>query len=139
VIAQADYYIDLHGGDMIEALVPLPSITSPVTRRSTTPPKRWPRHTASDHSGHNDVAWRDLRGRGGDGQAGDPHRGGRQGILDEPSTHIHIDGVLNVLKRFGGLPGTPAPAPSPTYYAKFVWVAAEQDCVYYPKVKVDSK
>ena len=26
--------------------------------------------------------------------------------------------------------------PPPKYYGTFVWVAAEQDCVYYPKVAV---
>lgn len=61
---------------------------------------------------------------------------GGQGILDESSAQTHVRGVLNVLKRFGGRPGAPEAGPPPVYYNRFVWLAADQDCVYYPKVTV---
>jgi uncharacterized protein len=137
VIAQADYYMDLHGGDMIEALVPFTlyykSGNETVDAAS--------RALAEAYGIPIILGTTALRGGsyGAAAAMGKPAvltEAGGQGILDEPSTEMHVQGVLNVLKRFGGLPGAPVPAPSPTYYNKFVWVAAEQDCVYYPKVTV---
>ena len=137
VIAQADYYIDLHGGDMIEALVPFTLYYKSGNAKVDEASKA----LAEAYGIPIILGTATLRGGtyGAAAAMGKPAiltEAGGQGILDEPSTQTHIDGVLNVLKRFGGLPGTPAPAPSPTHYTKFVWVAAEQDCVYYPKVKV---
>jgi uncharacterized protein len=137
VIAQADYYMDLHGGDMIEALVPFTlyykSGNEEVDAAS--------RALAEAYGIPIILGSTVLRGGtyGAAAAMGKPAvltEAGGQGILDEPSTQIHLRGVLNVLKRFGGLPGQPETGSAPVYYNKFVWVAAEQDCVYYPKVAV---
>jgi predicted deacylase len=137
VIGHADYYMDLHGGDMIEALVPFTlyykSGNDKVDAAS--------RSLAEAYGIPIILGTTALRGGsyGAAAAMGKPAvltEAGGQGILDEPSTAMHIQGVLNVLRRFGGLPGDPVPTPQPTYYNKFVWVAAEQDCVYYPKVTV---
>ena len=137
VIAQADHYIDLHGGDMIEALVPFTlyykSGNEAVDAASTA--------LAEAYGIPIILGTTVLRGGayGAAAAMGKPAiltEAGGQGILDEPSTQTHIRGVLNVLKKFGGLPGAPEPGPPPVYYNKFVWLAADQDCVYYPKVTV---
>ena len=137
VIAQADYYMDLHGGDMIEALIPFTlyykSGNETVDAASRT--------LAEAYGIPIILGTTVLRGGtyGAAAAMGKPAvltEAGGQGILDEPSTQTHVRGVLNVLKRFGGLPGAPEAGPPPVYYGTFVWLAAEQDCVYYPKVTV---
>jgi hypothetical protein len=137
VIAQAGYYIDLHGGDMIEALVPFTLYYKSGNETVDGASKA----LAEAYGIPIILGTTVLRGGtyGAAAAMGKPSiltEAGGQGILDEPSTETHIRGALNVLRRFGGLPGAPAPTPPPTHYNKFVWVAAEQDCVYYPKVKV---
>lgn len=137
VIAQADYYIDLHGGDMIEALVPF----TLYYRSGNQKVDDASRALAEAYGIPIILGTTALRGGsyGAAAAMGKPAvltEAGGQGILDEPSTQTHVRGVLNVLKRFGGLSGTPEATPPPVHYNKFVWVAAEQECVYYPKVKV---
>lgn len=137
VVAQADYYMDLHGGDMIEALVPFTLYYRSGNETVDSASKA----LAEAYGIPIILGTTALRGGtyGAAAAMGKPAiltEAGGQGILDEPSTETHVQGVLNVLKRFGGLPGAPTPAPSPVHYNKFVWVAAEQDCVYYPKVAV---
>lgn len=137
VIEQADYYIDLHGGDMIEALVPFTLYYKSGNQRVDDAS----RALAEAYGIPIVLGTTALRGGsyGAAAATGKPAiltEAGGQGILDEPSTQIHITGVRNALRRFGCLAGTPAAVPPPAYYSKFVWVAAEQDCVYYPKVTV---
>jgi predicted deacylase len=137
VIAQADYYMDLHGGDMIEALVPF----TLYYRSGNEIVDAASRALAEAYGIPIILGSTVLRGGtyGAAAAMGKPAvltEAGGQGILDEPSTQTHVRGVLNVLKKFGGLPGQPETGSAPVYYNKFVWVAAEQDCVYYPKVAV---
>jgi hypothetical protein len=137
VIAQADYYMDLHGGDMIEALVPFTLYFKSGNEKVDSASKA----LAEAYNIPIILGTTVLRGGtyGAAAAMGKPAvltEAGGQGILDEPSTQTHVRGVLNVLKRFGGLPGAPEATPPPVHYNKFVWVAAEQDCVYYPKVTV---
>lgn len=137
VIEQADYYIDLHGGDMIEALVPFTLYYKSGNQKVDDASKA----LAEAYGIPIVLGTTALRGGsyGAAAAMGKPAiltEAGGQGILDEPSTQTHVTGVLNTLRKFGCLSGAPAAAASPTYYSKFVWVAAEQDCVYYPKVMV---
>ncbi len=140
VIAQVDYYIDLHGGDMIEALVPFTLYYKSGNQKVDGSSKA----LAEAYGIPIILGTTVLRGGtyGAAAAMGKPAiltESGGQGILDEPSTRAHVDGVLNALKHVGCLPGTPAVAPPPKHYTKFVWVAAEQECVYYPTVKVGQR
>ncbi len=137
IIAQADYYIDLHGGDMIEALIPFTLYYRSGNEKVDAASKAMAEAYGIPIILGNTV----LRGGtyGAAAAMGKPAiltESGGQGILDEPSVQTHVRGVLNVLKRFGGLAGTPEAGPPPTYFNRFVWLAAEQECVYYPKVTV---
>jgi hypothetical protein len=140
VIAQADYYIDLHGGDMIEALIPF----TLYYRTGDEALDSRSRALAEAYGIPIIVGTTVLRGGsyGAAAAMGKPAvltEAGGQGILDEPSTALHVRGVTNALKRFGCLPGAPEGVPAPDYYERFVWLAAEQDCVYYPKVSVGQR
>jgi len=137
VIAPADYYIDMHGGDMIEALVPF----TLYYRSGNEALDSQARELATAYGIPIVVGSTTIRGSsyGAAALAGKPAilpESGGQGILDEASTRTHVRGVLNALKRFGVLSGTPEVRPSPTFLNRFVWLAAEQDCIFYPKVVV---
>jgi len=137
VVAQADYYVDLHGGDMIEALVPFTLYYKSGNQKVDDAS----RAMAEAYGIPIILGTTVLRGGtyGAAAAMGKPAiltEAGGQGILDEPSTQTHVTGVRNALRKFGCLPGAPAAVASPTHYSRFVWVAAEQECVYYPKVTV---
>ena len=137
VITPADYYIDLHGGDMIEALVPFTLYYKSGNEKVDAASKA----LAEAYGIPIILGTSVLRGGtyGAAAAMGKPAiltEAGGQGILDEASTTTHIRGVMNALRKLGGLPGEPDAGPAPVYYDTFVWVAAEQDCVYYPKVAV---
>ena len=140
VIAPADYYIDMHGGDLIEALVPF----TLYYRSGDEALDGRARELAAAYGIPIVVGSTTIRGSsyGAAALAGKPAilpEAGGQGILDEPSTQIHIRGVLNALRRFGALAGAPATLPAPTFLDRFVWLAAEQDCIFYPKVAVGQR
>jgi len=137
VIAQADYYIDMHGGDMIEALIPFTLYYR--TGNQVLDDKS--RALAEAYGIPIIVGTTVLRGGsyGAAAALGKPAiltEAGGQGILDEPSTQMHIRGVGNALKHFGVLRGPREDVSPPHYYDRFVWLSSEQDCVYYPKVTV---
>jgi predicted deacylase len=109
VIAQADYYIDLHGGDMIEALVPFTLYYKSGNEKVDDAS----RALAEAYGIPIILGTTALRGGsyGAAAAMGKPAiltEAGGQGILDEPSTQTHVTGVLNALRKFGCLPGTPA-------------------------------
>ena len=137
VIVPADYYIDMHGGDMIEALIPF----TLYYRSGNEALDSQARELATAYGIPVIVGSTTIRGSsyGAAALAGKPAilpESGGQGILDEASTTTHVRGVLNALKRFGVLAGVPEAMPAPTFLNRFVWLAAEQDCIFYPKVTV---
>ena len=139
-ISQSDAFIDLHGGDLVEALVPFTiyyhSGNAAVDEAS--------RQMAEAYGIKYIV--RSLAMKGGSYQAaaamGKPAiltESGGQGILDEPSVQVHVRGVTNVLKHLKVLEGTPEVAEQPVHFAQSSWLAAEQGGVFFPAVSVGQK
>ena len=139
-ISQSDAFIDLHGGDLVEALVPFTiyyhSGNAAVDEAS--------RQMAEVYGIKYIV--RSLAIKGGSYQAaaamGKPAiltESGGQGILDEPSVQIHVRGVTNVLKHLKVLEGKPEVAEQPVHFAQSSWLAAEQGGVFFPAVSVGQK
>lgn len=134
VISGSDYYVDLHGGDLNESLVPFTIIAS---------------------SSRPDVDERSLalarafgipyvvRGRvGGATYAAAAQQGipailaeaGGGGVLDETSVERHIHGLRNVLHTLGILPGSPVPEAPVTLLTGFHWVTSDHAGLFYPEV-----
>lgn len=135
VIAPANAYVDLHGGDINEALVPF---------------------TIFQESGRPDVDGKTLdlarvygirylvRGRVAGGTyaaaaaTGVPAilaEAGGQGVLDEEAVEIHLRGLRNVMAYLGILPGQPGPVEPPLLLSEFHWVSSEHAGLFYPAVK----
>ncbi len=138
LIAPADVLIDLHGGDMVEAL-------EPFSIYETGP--------AADEADALAIAFglpyvvREERREGGLGgmttsaaaQAGKPGiiaEAGGCGLLSEDATALLADGVVNALRHLGMLPGDPAPPRRPLHrVGRFDWLRSEDAGWWVPAVR----
>jgi predicted deacylase len=130
LIAPADALIDLHGGDMVEALEPFTLYeASPVEAAA---------EAMAVSFGLPYVVREEPREEGLAGmtasaaaQAGVPaiiaEAGGR-GQLEEPAVRLLMDGVRNVLQHLGMLPGEPTPPRRPIQrVGRFVWLRCRDE------------
>ena len=139
-VARSDAFIDLHGGDLVEALVPFTIYYESGNAAVDEASRRMAEVYGIKY------ILRSMAIRGGSYQAaaamGKPAiltESGGQGILDEPSVQIHIRGVTNVLKHLGVLEGYPEAAEPPVHFSHSSWLAAEQGGIFYPAVTVGQK
>ncbi len=135
VIEPADVLLDLHGGDLVEALEPFAIYdASPVEERA---------HAIALAFGLPYVV-RQERAESGLGgmtssaaaQIGIPAviaEAGGCGQLEEAATTRLVDGVRNVLRHLELLPGPPVPA-SARFVGRFVWLRSAHDGWWQPVV-----
>ncbi len=137
IVSKVDVWIDLHGGDIHEALVPFTiysnSAEEDVVRRS--------RELAEVFGIEYVVASDSVKGGtyGASAAAGVPSilaEAGQLGQLDETNTQILLEGCRNVLRHLGALPKDPNPAAPIKLLQKFSWLRAEQTGCWYPSVKI---
>ena len=141
-VTHADAYLDLHGGDIPEALVPfsicrggdeavdersrelaavfgLPYLLA--VSRPIQPAKGSSSYVAAAERGVPAV----LAEAGGVGQ------------LQQDAVTLLTDGVRRVLAHLGMIEATVAPAPAPTVLTAFEWVYAANAGMFYPTVAAD--
>ena len=130
LIEPADVLVDLHGGDMVEALEPFAIYeASPVAERADA---------IAVAFGLPYVVREEPRegGLGGMTSSAAAARGipaiiaeaGGRGQLEEPAVQLLVDGVGNVLRHLGMLPGEPSPPARPQQrVASFVWLRCERE------------
>jgi hypothetical protein len=143
LIAPADVLIDLHGGDMVEAL-------EPFTIYETGP-------AAEDADGLavafglpyvvREEPRQGLEGSGGLGgmttsaaaQVGKPGiiaEAGGCGLLSEDATKLLADGVVNALRHLEMLPGDPRPPKRPLHrVGRFDWLRSREAGWWVPAVR----
>jgi predicted deacylase len=136
VIAQASYYVDLHGGDLNEALVPFTiffrSGGKRVDRTSLEMAKAFgiPNLVSSETPG---AAFSAAA------RAGIPAilaEAGGQGIWTAEDVWQHTSGLDRLMRHLGMTPGD---APTPvfcTVLEKFLWLRSDHDGFWYPAVPV---
>jgi predicted deacylase len=135
IIEPADVLLDLHGGDMVEALEPFAIYdASPHEDRS---------HAIALAFGLPYVVRQEVDASGLGGMttsaaagAGIPAviaEAGGGGQLDQSATSLLVEGVRNVLRRLEMLPGAPAP-PRSRFVGRFIWLRASQDAWWQPVV-----
>lgn len=138
VIAPADALLDLHGGDMVEDLIPF-SIWSVAGDEAT--------NKASAALGRAFglpwlVAAQPRPGLGGTtvqaaaavGVPGIIAEAGGRGLLTEPDTRLLVDGVHRVLHHLGMVSGEQASPPPVTEVTAFTWLSAPAEGLWYPAV-----
>jgi len=139
VIAQADYYVDLHGGDLIEALVPFTiffrSGNERVDAASLDMARAFGIHflVCSETPGSTFCAA---------SRAGIPSilaESGGQGIWAPEDVARHTSGLNRLMRHLEMIPGG-ALEPSPlTLLEKFLWLRSEHHGFWYPAVAVNEK
>jgi uncharacterized protein len=139
VTSQGNYYIDLHGGDLIEALVPFTiyyrSGNKEVDDASIELAKAFgiPFLVRSEGTGSTFSAA---------ARAGIPAiltEAGGQGIWRRDQVELHVNGLYRVMHQYGLL-GGPAPKEiACTLLDNFIWMRSDVQGFWYPAVEVGAK
>ena len=136
VISQADYYVDLHGGDLIEALVPFTiffrSGNDQVDARSLEMAQVFGIHylVRSESPGSTIAAA---------SQAGIPSiltESGGQGIWTAEQVADHTRGLQRLMSHLKMVPGSAPEATPFTLLEQFLWLRSEHEGFWYPQISV---
>ena len=130
LIAQADIYIDLHGGDLNEALAPFviyPEGDQPAQRCAYAFGLKV---VASSVGGSSYMAGAAL------GVPSIIAEAGGQGLFPESDITLLVTGVKRVMQAQGMLPGELPPV-KPTSYEAFVWLRSSHAGFWYLEVAVE--
>ncbi len=137
VFKQANYYIDLHGGDLIEALVPFTIIfrsgNEQVDKASFEMARVFGIHylVRSETAGSAYAAAT---------KAGIPSilaEAGGQGIWPPEDVARLIDGVHRVMRHLAILHGAAPEARPYTLLDQFLWLRSEHEAFWYPAISVN--
>jgi predicted deacylase len=138
VIAAGNYYVDLHGGDLIEALVPftLFGISGNEKVDKTT-------LEMAQAFGIRYLVGREAVGGStylAAARAGIPAiltEAGAQGIWPREAVAAHTNGLNRLMRHFGMLPGGNPEAVPTVQLSEFIWLRSDHDGFWYPKPSVD--
>ncbi len=139
VMKQADYYVDLHGGDMNEALVPFTIFFRTGNDQVDTASLEMARVFGIRYLVRSDVPGSTFSAAS---QAGIPAiltESGGQGIWREGHVEAHTRGLDRLMRHLGMLDGKKPKALPTRLMDQFVWLRSEHDGFYYPKVHVAGK
>jgi predicted deacylase len=140
-IAHADYFIDLHGGDLVEELIPFS-----ICRRGDSPVEA----TALELSRVFGLPYvlavaRDMQqtkgtlsynAGAGRGVPSFIAEAGSIGLLRQEDVDLLVNGVLRVLAHLGMRQASVPPAPPSTVLTDFVWLYCQQAGLFYPSVSI---
>jgi hypothetical protein len=139
VMKQATYYIDLHGGDLVEALIPFtiffktgkPELDQASIELARTFGIPNLVRSAGASSTYSAAAL-----------GGIPAiltEAGGQGIWQRDQVELHINGIHRVMRQYGLVPGG-APAPVEcTVVENFIWMRSDAEGFWYPAIEVGAK
>jgi uncharacterized protein len=136
---QGNYFIDLHGGDLIEALVPFTIFyctgNEGVDNASIELAKTFgiPYLVRSEGMGSTFCAA---------SRAGIPAiltEAGGQGIWRKDQVDLHVNGLYRVLHQYGMLEGPKPEKVSFTMLDNFIWMRSDVEGFWYPAIEVGAK
>ncbi len=135
VIARGDYFVDLHGGDINEALLPFTIIVQSGASDVDAAALALARVYGIEYV---------VQGRvGGGTYAAAAQRkipailteAGGQGLLEPEALEIHLRGLRNVLRHLGMTPGTPERVAAITLLSELHWVTSSHTGLFYPSIR----
>jgi len=137
VARRANAWVDLHGGDIHEALVPF-TIYSDVADQEVVAASR---SMADVYGIENVIASASVKGGTYSAAAAEGiscilAEAGQVGRLDEESVAVHLHGCRNVLRHLGCLPGEPDAVGPVRALRRFEWRFAGEDGCWYPSVRL---
>lgn len=138
VIGPADVLVDLHGGDMVEALYPftLYSATGDeaLDAKSITLARAFGLpYLVASRPEPGSIAGTTAHAAAAVGIPAIITEAGSSGLLTEPETQMMVDGVENVLRHLGMLPGDVVERPV-TLIERFTWLRSPEEGMWYPSV-----
>jgi len=137
VVAHADYFIDLHGGDLIEALVPFTIFpeagNASVDEASLELAKVFGikylvRKVGDSGSTFSAVA--------GGGTPAILVESGGQGIWPRKDVQLLIDGIKRVMRQYDMLGGGKPEKVETIILQHFIWLRSDHDGFWYPGIEV---
>ncbi len=140
LVAGTSAWVDLHGGDIHEALVPF-TIYSDGASPDVVAKSR---AMAEAFGIPNIIVSQSIAGGtyGAAASRGIPAilaEAGGIGQLDERDVATLLRGVRNVLRLLGVTPGAPEPVPPATFLSRFVWLRSEHTGCWYPSVRAGER
>jgi uncharacterized protein len=137
VISQATHYVDLHGGDLIEALVPFTILFRSGDKRVDDASLEMAKIFGIRYLVRSDVPGSTF---GAASKAGIPSilaEAGGQGIWTSDDVQCHTNGLSRLMRHLKMIPGD-APDPVPfTLLERFLWLRSDHEGFWYPAVAVN--
>ncbi|HEU0115700.1 MAG TPA: succinylglutamate desuccinylase/aspartoacylase family protein [Thermomicrobiales bacterium] len=143
VIAPSDALIDLHGGDMVEALMPFTIYSGAgdeATRQRSSALGRaigLP-YLVESRPAPGAIAGTTAHAAAAAGIPSVVAEAGSSGLLTEPETQMLVDGVGNALRHLGMAPGRETPQ-TPAAVTRFTWLNAPAAGMWHPEVGVGER
>lgn len=139
VISRGDYYIDMHGGDLVEALTPFT-----IIHKSGDPKVDAASLELAKTFGIKLLVFSESRGSAfsAAARAGIPailSEAGGQGIWLRKDVLLHLQGLRRVMLQLGMLKGAKPKALPTQLLEKFIWLRSEKDGYFYPEVTINQK
>ncbi len=141
VIQPADALVDLHGGDMVEALAPFSiySVTGndEVDNRSAAIGRAFGLpYLIANRPQPGGLGGTSVQAAAAAGVPGIIAEAGSSGLLTEPETRMLIEGVENVVRHLGTLDGDSRQASLIVEIERFTWMNSPAEGMWYPSVEV---
>jgi predicted deacylase len=143
VIDPADVLIDLHGGDMVEALVPFSiysvSGNEEVDARSVALGKAFGLpYLVASRPQPGGIGGTTAHAAAAAGIPSIIAEAGSSGLLTEPETQMMVDGIGNALRSLGMLDGEVRHF-EPVEIEEFTWLRSPVEGMWYPSVEVGAR
>jgi predicted deacylase len=141
LIAGSDYLVDLHGGDIPEALEPFALYDeSPVeaTACAMAMAFGFP-YVLRQVSGEGPIAGTTSASAAAAGIPAIIAEAGGCGLLEADAVELHVRGLRNVFRRLGMLPGEPDAPPPQWTVGRFVWLRAGAGGWWEPSVRAGER
>jgi predicted deacylase len=143
VIAPADVLIDLHGGDMVEALVPFSiysvSGNEEVDARSIALGRAFGLpYLVASRPQPGGIGGTTAHAAAAAGVPSIIAESGSSGLLTEPETQLMVDGIENALRSLGMLDGE-VRQHQPVEIGQFTWLRSPAEGMWYPSVEVGAR
>jgi predicted deacylase len=137
VIEGSDYFIDLHGGDLVEALEPFVLFDeSPVEAAARSMAAAFGLQYAICAPRAERIEGTTVAAAADAGIPALVAEAGGRGLLEETPTQLLADGVEKVMRSVAMLPGEPAPAGDTIVFRRFLWLYSQAGGWWQPDVEV---
>lgn len=138
----SDYYIDLHGGDLIEDLLPLCLVHLSGKQEIDSKSLRLAQYfglpivVTTKHDGRRPDKHKFYSGASELGIPSVLAEAGRIGQLEDETVALHLDGLQNVLRYIGSIEGCANAKRDIVNYADWFEVRIPTDGIFYSRVKL---